>query len=256
MVDYTALLTLAVEIGRRLQESGAEIYRVEEAVRRTFQAYGVDSGQVFAIPNCLIVSVVDDEGRPLTRMQRISFRGSNVARMERVYGFCRQVCQTAPDVDSALEQLRAVDADVSAFPVWMQLLGYFLGAGAFTLFWGGNAWDAVAGGLCGVAIGLCLIYMGRLNANLFIKTVIASFVSVFLAAALVWLGVGENINYITIGALMALVPGVMFTSFMRAIMAGDLVAGLFKLVEALLTGCAIAVGALVAMAAAAGLWGV
>lgn len=256
MVDYSALLTLAVEIGRRLQESGAEIYRVEEAVRRTFQTYGADSGQVFAIPNCLIVSVVDDEGKPLTRMQRISPRGSDITRMERVYDFCRHVCQTAPDVNSALEQLRALDEKTPAFPVWMQLLGYFLGAGAFTLFWGGNAWDAVAGGLCGVAIGLCLMYMGRLHANLFIKTVIASFVSVFLAAALVWLGVGENINYITIGALMALVPGVMFTSFMRAIMAGDLVAGLFKLVEALLTGVAIAIGAFMAMAAAAGLWGV
>lgn len=256
MVEYTALLTLAVEIGRRLQESGAEIYRVEEAVQRTFQAYGVDSGQVFAIPNCLIVSVVDAEGRPMTQMQRISAHGSDVTRMELVYGFCRQVCQTAPDVNSALEQLRQLDQKGSVFPVWMQLLGYFVGAGAFSLFWGGNAWDGAAGGLCGVAIGLCLLWMGQLNANLFIKTVIASFVSVFLAAVLVHIGMGENINYITIGALMALVPGVMFTSFMRAIMAGDLVAGLFKLVEALLTGGAIALGALVAMAASAGLWGI
>lgn len=256
MVEYTTLLTLAVEIGRRLQESGAEIYRVEEAVQRTFQAYGVDSGQAFAIPNCLIVSVVDDEGRPLTQMQRISARGSDVTRMELVYDFCRRVCQTAPDVNSALEQLRELDKKPSAFPVWMQLLGYFLGAGGFALFWGGSAWDGAAGGLCGVVIGLCLLWMGRLNANLFIKTVIASFVSVFLAAVLVHIGLGENINYITIGALMALVPGVMFTSFMRAIMAGDLVAGLFKLVEALLTGGAIALGALVAMAASAGLWGI
>lgn len=255
MVDYTALLMLAVEIGCRLQESGAEIYRVEEAVQRTFQAYGVESGQVFAIPNCLIVSVVDDEGQPLTRMRRISSHGSDITRMELVYDFCRRVCRTAPDVNSALEELRAMDDKIAVFPIWMQLLGYFLGAGAFALFWGGSFRDGVAGGLCGVAIGLCLIYIGRLNVNLFIKTVIASFVSVFLASVFVQLGVGENINYITIGALMALVPGVMFTSFMRAIMAGDLVAGLIKLVEALLTGVAIALGALIAMAAAAGLWG-
>ena len=255
-MDYRALLTLTVEIGCRLQESGAEIYRVEEAVQRTFQAYGVESGQVFAIPNCLIVSVVDENGQPLTRMRRISSHGNDITRMELVYDFCRRVCQTAPDVNSALEELRAMDDQIAFFPVWMQLLGYFLGAGAFALFWGGSFRDGVAGGLCGVAIGLCLIYIGRLNVNLFIKTVVASFVSVFLAAILVQLGVGENINYITIGALMALVPGVMFTSFMRAIMAGDLVAGLFKLVEAALTGVAIALGALIAMAAAAGLWGV
>ena len=256
MTDYTTLLTLAVEIGRRLQESGAEIYRVEEAVRRTFQAYGVESGQVFAIPNCLIVSVVDENGQPLTRMQRISSHGNDITRMELVYDFCRRVCQTAPDVNSALEELRTLDAEAASFPLWMQLLGYFVGAGGFALFWGGNIWDAAAGGLCGVAIGLCLLWMGRLNANLFIKTIIASFVSVFLAAVLVHIGVGENINFITIGALMALVPGVMFTSFMRAIMAGDLAAGLLKLVEALLTGGAIAIGAVIAMAASAGLWGV
>lgn len=256
MVDHAALLNLAVEIGRRLQENGAEIYRVEEAVRRTFQAYGVESGQVFAIPNCLIVSVVDQDGKPLSRLQRMSYRGNDITRMERVYGFCRQVCQTTPDVNEALEQLREIDTTTPKFPIWVQLIGYILGAGFFAPFWGGNAWDAVAAGLCGLATGLCLIYMGRLNANLFIKTAIASFVAVFLAAALVQFGIGVNTNSITIAALMALVPGVMFTSFVRAILAGDLVAGVFKLVEALLTGGAIAVGAVVAMAAAAGLWGV
>lgn len=255
-MDYNALLTLAVEIGRRLQESGAEIYRVEEAVRRTLQAYGVDSGQVFAIPNCLIVSIVDDEGKSLTRMERMVSRGSNVTRMEQVYGYCRQVCANVPDAGQALEQLRKLDEQTPVFPVWVQLLGYMLGEGAFTLFWGGTLWDAVAGALCGLVIGLCLTYMGRLNVNVFIKTVITTLVAVFLAAFLVHVGVGVNISIITIGALMALVPGVMFTSFVRALLAGDLVAGVFKLVEALMTGAAIAIGAVVAMAAATGLWGV
>lgn len=255
-MDYNALLTLAVEIGRRLQESGAEIYRVEEAVRRTLQAYGVDSGHVFAIPNCLIVSIVDDEGKSLTRMERMVSRGSNVTRMERVYGFCRQVCGSAPDAAQALEQLKKMDEQTPAFPVWVQLLGYVLGEGAFTLFWGGTMWDAVAGGLCGLLIGLCLIYLGKLNINVFIKTVITTLVAVFLAALLVRVGVGVDISIITIGALMALVPGVMFTSFVRALLAGDLVAGVFKLVEALMTGAAIAIGAVVAMAAVTGLWGV
>ena len=256
MVNHAVLMTLAVEIGCRLQESGAEIYRVEEAVRRVFLAYGVESGQAFAIPNCLFVSAEDEEGRPISQLRRIANRNNDITRMERVYGFCRQVCRTTPDVSEALAQLKQLDAATPTFPLWVQMLGYFLGAGAFALFFGGNGWDALAGGLCGVSIGLCLTYLGRTNINLFLKTVIASFVSVFLASALVQLGVGEHISFITIGALMALVPGVMFTSFLRAIMAGDLVSGLFKLVEALLTGVAIALGTFVAMAAVAGLWGV
>lgn len=255
-MDYNGLLTLAVEIGRRLQESGSEIYRVEEAVLRTLQAYGVDNGQVFAIPNCLIVSIVDSEGKSLTRMERMVSRGSNVDRMERVYGFCRKICQETPDISQAIHDLKEADRRTPYFPLWVQLLGYIIGEGGFTLFWGGNAWDAVAGGLCGLVMGLCLIYLGRLNVNIFIKTVITAFAGVFLATLLVQIGVGVNVNLIIIGALMALVPGVMFTSFVRALLAGDLVAGVFKLTEALLTGAAIAIGAVVAMAAASGLWGV
>ena len=253
MVGNTALLHLAVEIGCRLQESGAETYRVEEAVRRIFQAYGADSGQVFAIPNCLIVSVIDDDGRAISRLRRIPIHGTDISRMERVYDFCRQICSTTPDLDSALEQLQTLDAKHPSFPVWFQLLGYFVGAGAFALFWGGSGWDALAGGACGAAIGACLTVMARLNANLFVKTAIAAFVSALMAMGLVAAGLGQHTNFITIGALMALTPGIMFTNFMRDIMAGDTVAGLIKLVEALMTAGAIAIGTFVALAAA-GLW--
>lgn len=54
-------------MGRKLMESGAEIYRVEESVSRLLSAYGVQA-QVFAIPNCLIVSVTALEGQPITQI--------------------------------------------------------------------------------------------------------------------------------------------------------------------------------------------
>ena len=255
-MDKTVLLKLAVEIGYRLQESGAEIYRVEEAVRRIFQAYGEEKGEVFAIPNCLIVSMVNEDERPITRLRRIPIHGTDITRMERVYDFCRRICRDTPEVDEALAQLYVLDGNNPVIPMWLQMLGYFVGTGAFTLFWGGGVSDAVAGGLCGVAIGLCMFWMSQLQVNLFVKTVLAAFVSAFLAATMVHFGLGQNTNYITIGALMALVPGVVFTNFLRDIMAGDTVAGLIKLVEALLTAGAIAIGTFVAMAAVAGLWGV
>ena len=256
MVEHTALLALAVEIGYRLQKSGAEIYRVEEAVRRIFQAYGVESGEVFAIPNCLIVSVVDNDGKPISRLRRIPIHGTDIDRMERVYDYCRKICQETPDVEKARNLLYEMDHQYPEFSVWMQMLGYFLGGGAFTLFWGGGVLDALAGGLCSLVIGASLIFMGKLEANLFVKTIIAAFLSALLAVGLVHGGIGQNTNFITIGALMTLVPGLVFTNFLRDLMAGDLVAGLIKLVEALLTAGAIAIGTFIAMAAAAGLWGV
>ena len=56
-MDYEKLLNMAAELGYQLMYSGAEIYRVEESVRRLLHAYGLPSPEVFAIPNCIIVSL-------------------------------------------------------------------------------------------------------------------------------------------------------------------------------------------------------
>lgn len=247
MAEHTVLLHLAVEIGYRLQESGAEIYRVEEAVRRVFLAYGVEQGQVFAIPNCLIVSAIDETGRPISRLRRIPIHGTDVTRMERVYDYCRRLCQETPEPERALEELEALDKEHPQWSFGVLMLAYFVGTGSFGLFFGGGPLDGLAAGLCGMAAGACMFLLERFHTNLFAKTVAAAFLSALLAAALVGLGLGSHIQYIIIGGLMALVPGLMFVSFMRDIIAGDTVAGLIKLVEALLTACAIALGTAVAM---------
>ena len=136
-----------------------------------------------------------------------------------------------------------------------QLVGYFLATGAFSLFYGGSWQDGLCGGLCGVAIGLCLSFMTRMGANLFFKTIAGAAVSGVLALLLTWVGLGEHTEYIIIGALMALVPGTLFTYAMRDIMAGDMVAGISKGAEALLIGAAIALGTGFALALARSIGG-
>ena len=93
-----------------------------------------------------------------------------------------------------------------------------------------------------MAIGISLIFMSRLGTNLFFKTIAGGFVSALAAVVLVALGLGTHTNLIIIGAIMALAPGVVITNFMRDIMAGDMLSGLSKFAEALLTGAGIALG--------------
>ena len=56
--------------------------------------------------------------------------------------------------------------------------------------------------------------------------------------------------------LMALVPGLSFTNAIRDVMAGDMVAGVTKIADALLTGVSIALGTGFALALTRLLWGV
>ena len=255
-MDYDALLNMGTELGYQLMYSGAEIYRVEESVRYLLGAYGVDTGEVFAIPNCLIVSLRASGQRPLTVVRRIPGHGTDIYRMEALNDLCRRLCQEVPDLDEAWVRLDRVLADHTQFSTAGQLFGYALGAAPFCLFFGGTLRDALCGGLCGLAIGASLLFMARLGTNLFFKTIAGGFVCALLAVALTVVGLGQHASLIITGAIMTLVPGIVITNFMRDIIAGDLISGLIKLAEALLTATGIALGTGLALALTRLIWGV
>ncbi|MEG1578139.1 MAG: threonine/serine exporter family protein [Oscillospiraceae bacterium] len=241
-MDYDALLDLVTEVGFRLELSGAEIYRVEESVTRLLAAYGIPTGEVFAIPNCLTVSLSTPKGHAMTRVRRIPHHGTDLYRIEALNSLCRKLCSETPDFSDARKALDELWHTAPKYPLWVLLCAYFIGAGFFSLFWGGNWQDGLCGGICGVAIGLCLTFFNRLGANLFFKTLAGGAVSAVLALLFTTLGLGKNVDFITIGALMILVPGVAMTNAIRDIMEGDLISGIAKLGEALLVAAAIALG--------------
>lgn len=254
-MDYNALLAVASDLGYGLLESGAEIYRVEEAIQRLLHAYGVAQADPFVIPNCIIVSFTTPDGVPMTQVRRMPSHGTDVDLLEGYNGLCRRLCRETPPLSEARDALERLRLNRRSYPLPLLLLAYFVGTAAFSLFFGGTLRDALCGGLCGTAVGLALHGMTVLHANLFFKSMLGAALSAFLALALTFLGLGEHSHLITIGALMALVPGIIFTNAIRDVMAGDMVAGLSKLADALLTGTAVALGTGFALALSQLLWG-
>lgn len=246
-MDYEKLLTLSCDLGCELLLSGAEIYRAEDSVRYLLAAYGVETGEVFAIPNYINVSLVTPDHKPISRIRRVGPHGTDVAKLEALNDLCRKLCRETPDLDTAEARLAQAAAIQPNFTLFQMLAAYFLTTSAFSLFFGGDWMDALAGGLCGVAVGFCLIVLGRLGTNLFFKIIAGSFVCGLLAAALLACGVGHHQTPIITGTFMVLVPGLVITNFMRDIMVGDMVSGLSKLAEALLTGAGIVIGATLAL---------
>lgn len=246
-MEYGKLLNLAAELGYRLMMSGAEIYRAEDSVGRLLKAYGLDSGEVFAIPNCLTISLRGEDGEPITRIRRIPEHSTNVELLELYNALCRELCRETPDLDDAMERLQAVPQNQRTYPFWVQLIAYFVAAAAFCLFFGGSMTDAPFSGICGIAVALCMFLVSRLGANGFFKTIAASAVSALLALTFEFIWSGLNTDAIIIGAYMALVPGVAFTTALRDLMAGDMVSGLAKAAEGVLIAVGIAVGTGVAM---------
>ena len=106
-MDYDSLLDLVTDLGYELAMSGAETFRVEESITRILAAYGVRA-EVFAIPNCLIVSLKTSDGRSMTRMRRIGFHGNDLDAVERLNNLSRTLCSRAPDPRDGQVWLHAV----------------------------------------------------------------------------------------------------------------------------------------------------
>lgn len=243
-MDYDNLLNLAVELGYRLMSSGAEIYRVEESVDRLLRAYGLEQPQVFAIPNCLIVSVTTPEGHPITRLRRIPNHGTDVELLERCNDLCRRLCSHPVALPEAQKEVEALGKDAKIYHPAQILLGYGLAPAFFTPLFNGSMMDGLCAFFVGLAVGLLSLYGRRfIGANSFFRTVILSAVASLLALFVVRFGIGHDVDAITIGVLMVLVPGTSLTKAMREIMAGDIISGISRMSEVILIATAIALGA-------------
>lgn len=247
-MDYDKLLNVSVELGYLLMSSGAEIYRVEESVRRLLQAYDLESPEVFAIPNCVIVSITTPEGHPITRMRRIAGHGTDIELLERCNELCRWLCAQKPAVDEAQMMLKEMAERTPRYAPWQVLLGYGIAPAFFSPLFGGGISDALCALIGGLTVGFCLLYAGRLiGSNSFFRTAICSAVASLLALLLVRLGLGQSLDMVTISILMVLVPGVALTNAMREIMAGDIISGLSRAAGSILTAAAIAIGSAVGL---------
>ena len=254
-MDYDQLLKISAELGFGLLRSGAEIYRVEESVERVLMAYGVTDPQVFAIPSLLIVTIGGVEGRPITQIKRLRAAAPNMDRVELLNDLCRRICRDTPSAGEALAELDAIMGR-PLYPLALHVAACSLTAFCFALVFGGNLADACCAAVIGVVIRLAVAFMEGLGTNPFFRNIIASGIVAIMAMVSVHYGLGQRAAKIIIGTLMNLVPGVMITNCMRDIIAGDLIAGLFRLVEALMVGTAIALGAGIAISAARMIWGV
>ena len=240
-MNYSALLDLATDLGYELAMCGAETFRIEESINRILGTYGVTS-EVFAIPNCLIVSIETPDGELMTRMRRIGYHGNDLDGVECFNAISRAICNRKPDIAEAqswLKQSHLIRRSYS-FPVY--LLGNGLGAFGFALFFGGNLRDALLSAICGLVIGLMGHFMGSTKTNPFFKTIASSFVMALIAYGMGSFGLTNNVDAVVIGSLMILVPGLLFTNAMRDIIYGDTNSGVNRIVQVLLIAMAIALG--------------
>lgn len=248
-MNENQLLDTVITIGRRLIQCGAEIYRAEESIKRICAAYGYKNAEMFAIPAGIIVTIIKSDGEPLTRTCRVGKRETNLDRVDKYNSLSRFICSAKPDYDTIKRKMSLIESR-KVYSIPAEIISYAVAGMAFALSFGGGVPEAAAAAAACVLIFFIRSFLNKLNSSVFLRSVVCSMIASFFALSLDYLGIINGFDKVIISALMTLVPGVAITNCMRDFIAGDLVAGLYTLTEAVLTATGIAVGAGTVVAAA------
>ncbi len=248
-MNYDALLITTTEIGFQLLKNGAETYRVEDSVTHVLKAYNenLTDINVFAIPNCLIVSFTTTQNVTYTKTKRILNRNQNIDRIVKINSLCRYITANKPDIAYIDEQIEMI-GNLKRYPFAFELFASCLTAGTFTLFYKGTSLDALFAVLIGAIVKCNTSVMKKFKMNFFTTIIFNSFIIAVFAVLFYRVGFPVHYDSIIIGCFMLLVPGVAITNSARDFIAGDLLSGTLRLFEAFLIATSIALGSGIAIA--------
>ncbi len=239
-MKFEQILAGILDIGEIMLVSGAEVNRVEDTVQRMAKAYGCNRVDVFTITSSIVVTVHRD-GEIYTQTRRIRDYRNDIARIEACNALSRKVCKEPLEAEEFLSECARLRC-MPGWPLYITCLSYIMVAGSFAMFFGGNAWDALAAALSSVLLFGLDQLLSRIRMQRIVTTIICSAVVALSAVALTKLRIGNSVDMICIGNVMLLIPGISFTTSLRDMISGDTISGLLGLCEALLRAVAIALG--------------
>lgn len=235
-------LIIAAETGRRILEAGGETYRAEDLIVRLCHVWGYTDAEAFATPTGLMASFVDRDQRSRAVVRRITRRVVDLHRISRIDTLVRIAEEQRLGSQDVQNRLLEIDNE-KTYSTAIILLAAALSSAFFTLLFQGSWQDAIGAFIVGLGIKTFAYLLQRWNFPDFITTIIGGAIAALLSIMTYGLGITEHLDKTIIGSIMLLVPGLATVNAIRDTIAGDLVAGIARLTDAVITAAALAIGA-------------
>ena len=232
---------LAVNIAVSLLESGAEVKRAEESAERVALALGAKSCEVLALISFILLTYDATGGESYTKARRAKGSGVDFTRFEKLNALSRKICEGRLDFFDAEKEFLSANQRTETGKIKPYLLSMTV-AFCFALFFGGGVFEAVASAICANTVQLMNSKVGGKIGNRLLFICVTSFLAGAACLSTVAVGLAKNYDAVAIGNIMLLVPGISIVSAARDFIGGDLLSGIMRFAEAVLTALAIAVG--------------
>ena len=243
---YRKLLDMAVLAGEIMIRSGAETHRVEDTLQRILSTTNFAHAESFVFTTGLIVTLSDPASETLSIAQRISGTSQNLGRVCEVNSVSRNFCNGKITLDEAMEKLRVIK-NKKQYPDIIKMLGILLASSGFSVAFGGSFYDAIGAVFCGLLLSFVNMVLGPQIKKSFITSMLGAIAITIGATSFAffagqWFGIEFHSQYMIVGSMMPLVPGLALTNAIRDTLQGDYLSAGSRMIEALMVAASVALG--------------
>jgi uncharacterized membrane protein YjjP (DUF1212 family) len=237
------VLDLAMNMGRVLLQSGAEIFRVEETIEHVCRHYQIETVDTFVMSNGIFITARDEKKEVYAKVKHIPLSSFHLGIVTEVNDLSRDI--SAGNVN--LEEAKARLAVIEKMP---QKRGRFrvfaagVGSGCFCYLLQANTLESMIAVLIGCLLYIFVLFSEKHRLSKIITNIVGGgFITVMtlLAIQLPW-PFSVSIDKIIIGSILPLVPGVAFINSIRDIANSDFISGIVRILDALLVFVYISIG--------------
>lgn len=243
LCDPDAVLTVALDICVGLLENGGEIQRVEDTAGRICRAYGAEKVEIFAMTSLIVATIKMRDGRDFTQTRRVYGSSNDLSKVEKLNALSRLICRDRPDPERVKSEIADIKQRRAYSPV-LRLVGAFLGAFGFALFFGGTFLDALVSGIIGVFVGFIDSrrpkYLNQIAHTVIVSAIGALTIALFCRLTSSFLDVHAQI--VNVSVIMLLIPGLALGNAVRDLLCGEVISGAVRMMQSVLVAGAIAAG--------------
>ncbi|MEG6586156.1 threonine/serine exporter family protein [Dendrosporobacter sp. 1207_IL3150] len=242
------IMELAILSGEVLLKNGAETYRVEETMAHVAKACGAAKVESFVIPTGVFLTVNDDSGRSITTMRRVKNRTINLDRIAKVNELSRRLVDRRIDRKDAYGILKHIARERTGFSLAPSMIAAGFVGGGTAVLQNAGVYETLGAFAAAASVRYLAHIVSRLHGVQFTFEFLGGMVAALVGVILHDMLPAIGRDAVIIGGIMPLVPGVAITNAIRDVIAGDLLSGLSRGLEAALTSVAVAMGVVIVLA--------
>lgn len=241
-ININTLLKVIKLSAQIILENGGETYRAEETIKFICKTYDVKEIESIATPTGFYLTVSINGEDNNTIVKRIRKRTINLKKINDVNNISRQISSYAITLDEALIQLESIVND-EAFQYKYSFVYSGISSAFFTVLFGGGLFEFIVALVTGLLISIITKRFEDLHSYQFFSSIISSAAIAIIAILVTTVVEKGNYNYIIVGGIIPLLPGLAMTNAIRDTIRGDLISGIARATEALLVASSLAAGA-------------